>query len=71
MIVLTNQILMTGVLFSMLPSAEADVIHCQRDVTCQLLMGSCPYIRVCSPKGICVCIGREEATLKFNETTQI
>jgi hypothetical protein len=69
MIILTNEILMIGVLFSMLPSAEADVIHCHRDVTCVLLMDKCMYIRVCGQNGICVCIEKEEATLKVNETT--
>ena len=69
MIILTNEILMMGVLFSMLLSAEANVIHCHRDVTCVLLMDKCPYIRVCGRDGICFCIGKEDTTLKVNETT--
>ena len=55
MIIVTNEILIIGVLFPMLPRAEEEVIHCRRDIDCVLFMKHCPYSRACNSQGICVC----------------
>jgi hypothetical protein len=69
MIIMTNEMLITGVSFSMVPIADAEVIHCHRHVECVMFMTNCPWIRVCTPNGICVCIGKQKATPKVNEST--
>jgi hypothetical protein len=63
-------LLIIGVSFSMLPIADAEVIHCHRDIECVLFMKNCLWVRFCGPKGICVCTGRQKkATPKVNEST--
>jgi hypothetical protein len=66
---MTNEILMTGISFSMVPRAEADVVHCRRDMECFLFLKNCPYYRVCSPQHICICIGKKYAPPKVYENT--
>jgi hypothetical protein len=60
---------MTGMSFSMVPRAKANVIHCREDITCFELLKNCPFYRVCGPQDICICYRKEEATPKVNENT--
>jgi hypothetical protein len=60
---------MTGISFSMVPRAEANVIRCREDITCFELLKNCPFYRVCGPQDICICYRKEEVAVKVNETT--
>ena len=60
---------MTGLSFSMLPRADADVYHCHRDVECFFFLPNCPTVRICGPQGTCICVGKKEAILKINESS--
>jgi hypothetical protein len=63
-----NEILMTGVSFSMVPGAQGNGIPCRRDIECFELLKNCPFYRVCGPKNICICYRKEESTLKVNQS---
>ena len=60
---------MTDVSFSIIPRAEAAVLHCRSDIDCVLYMKNCPYYRICGPQDICICYKKEEATSNANEIT--
>ena len=71
MIIVTNEILIAGVTFSMVSRAEVATIHCHANVDCLILLKNCPYYRICGPQDTCICYRKGETNPKVNESTSV